>query len=285
MGSDLVVVTAQAFLEEFGLDCGARLEEVASRLGLRIQEVAVTSFEGALLRVIGRPVGTIAIRKDIPEAGRKRFTLAHELGHYLLPNQQAIAASPCGPSTIETWDRSVNSNEIDANRFAAEVLMPRPLIREMLRREPSLEVARTIASRFDTSLTAATFRLVELSSYRTALVMSDARTVRWYRASDEFARAVRTGPLDRRTLAHDLFVGGTVSDAGTVSADAWLYEQNLVEGARVWEHSVYLRSYNAVLTLLEIRDRIEKQSEYDEDLLEELDPEEFTLRRKKWPSR
>ena len=281
--SDLVLVTARAFLEEFGLDCGTRLEELALQLGLRVEEVAATGFDGALVRVVGSPIGTVAIRRDIPELGRKRFTLAHELGHYILPDQQADVASPCRSSDIESWDRSLSSFEIDANRFAAEVLMPRPLLSDALRSQPSLEIARGIANRFQTSLTAATFRLVELSSHRVAMVMSREGAARWYRASEEFGRAVRRGSLDKRTLAHDLVVGGASGESARVAADAWLFEQNLREGAFIWEHSVLLGSYGLLLTLLELRERVEMWTDYDEEAPAELDPGEFTLRRKRWP--
>jgi hypothetical protein len=51
---------------------------------------------------------------------------------------------------------------------------------------------------------------------------------------------------------------------------------------RVLEHSIRLPNYNAVLTLLwfQLRD-----GGFDEDPpnLEDLDPEDFTLRRKRWP--
>jgi len=281
--NDIVVLAAKAFLEEFGLDCGIRLEEVASRLGLHVQEVEATSFDGALVRITGSPIGTVAIRNDIPEVGRKRFTLAHEIGHYILPNQQADIPTPCRPFAIESWDSSLSSPEIDANRFAAEILLPRELLRDELKHQPTLDTARRVASRFGTSLTAATFRLVELSTYRIAMVISSEGKARWYRPSDEFGRAVRTGPLDRRTLAHDLFAGNVSTVSACVPADAWLFEHNLREGASIWEHSIFLRSYDQVLTLLELRERVEVTTDYDEDEGEDLDPEDFTLSRKRWP--
>jgi len=45
-------------------------------------------------------------------------------------------------------------------------------------------------------------------------------------------------------------------------------------------------NHNAVLSMLWIAEREAGGAECDqEDLLPELDPEEFTLRRKRWPSR
>lgn len=282
--SELAVLTARAFLEEFGLDCGGRLEEVAGHLRLTVVDAAATGFEGALLRIAGRALGTIVLRRGIPEPGRRRFTLAHEIGHYVLPNQQE-ALSPCRASAIESWNGSLSAAELDANRFAAEILVPRALVTDQLKQAPTLNMARGVAERFGTSLTAAAVRLVELTSYRAALVVSREDTAEWYRLSPEFARAVRTGPLDARTLAHDHFHGGASAETARVPAEAWLYESNLVPGVTLWEHSALLRSYGLVLTLLELPERVEVHSDDDEEDEGDLDPEDFTLRRKRWPGR
>ena len=86
-------------------------------------------------------------------------------------------------------------------------------------------------------------------------------------------------------VAYDLLVDKPDSTAscGPVSADAWLFAHNLQHEARIWEDSILLRSYGLVLTLLDIRDRIEVRTTYDDEPDDELDPESFTLRRKKWP--
>jgi len=47
---------------------------------------------------------------------------------------------------------------------------------------------------------------------------------------------------------------------------------------------VPLPNYDAVLTLLVVRDAIESWND-DPDTLDELDPREFTLDRKRWPSK
>jgi hypothetical protein len=275
-------MSAQALLDEFGIDCGNRVEQVAARLGLEVRDVIASSFDGALLRVAGQAVGTIVVRRGI-DAGRRRFTIAHELGHYLLPDQQEGLATPCRQSSIESWESSVGQREIDANRFAAEILMPESLIGDIVRLQPSMAVAENIAARCQTSLTAAVVRLVELSTFRVAMAMSRDDAVRWYRVSREFGRSIRTGALDARTIAHDVIRDAAATGATLVPADAWLFDQNLQADAKVWEHSVALGSYESVLTLLEIRERIERRIEDDEELLAELDPTEFTLQRKSWP--
>jgi site-specific DNA recombinase len=85
--------------------------------------------------------------------GRERFTLAHEIGHFVLPGQQEVSA-PCKQQRIENWDADLYRPEFEANRFAAEILMPRGLMAEFVQSEPSMELIRSIAQLCGTSLTA-----------------------------------------------------------------------------------------------------------------------------------
>ena len=281
---DPVAVYVQGFLATFGSDCGKRLHEIATTIGITVTEVDAESFEGALIRIVGAPKGKIAISKNIREPGRKRFTLAHELGHYILPThaQQSVA---CRSSSIERWTPSMPPAELEANRFAAAILMPRPVLITHLRKEPSLDQARKIAVECQTSLTAATYRLVDLSSYPIALVWSTSGRRSWYHRSAEFGRAVELGPVAPESFARDCFQGRPVpARPEPVPASAWLYEVGLVEGARVWEESTPMPFYDAVLTLLYAREPVDSR-ENEDAVLDELDPEEFTLHRKRWPTK
>ena len=88
---------AKAFLARFGLEAGKSLVDIAAQVGLSVAEVDADNFDGALLRVDGVPYGTIAINRNIRESGRQLFTIAHEIGHYLLPGQQR-QSDICGHS-------------------------------------------------------------------------------------------------------------------------------------------------------------------------------------------
>ena len=69
-----------------------------------------------------------------------------------------------------------------------------------------------------------------------------------------------------------------------VPASPWLFDKGLREDAKIWEHSVPLSNYGAVLTVLVMRDAVEAWDDTS-DSLEDLDPREFTLKRKRWPSK
>ena len=68
---------------------------------------------------------------------RQRFTLAHELGHHVLGHESVVDPS----ADLEGW--SNDPREVEANRFASELLAPRPATEAwaagVLEGEPTLE--------------------------------------------------------------------------------------------------------------------------------------------------
>jgi hypothetical protein len=277
---DPVSLLSEAFLARFGSDWGKRLPEVARAIGLDIRYEPASSYDGVLLRITGVPRGIVVLSSLVREQSRQRFTLAHEIGHYLLPAQGVRA--PCTRSDIENWSEELNPPERQANTFAADVLLPRETIHPYLQQSPRMDHIRAIAGTCETSLTATGYRLIELTSFRAAIVWSEDDRARWYKASDEFVRWIRKGQLSAETFAADCFKGRSVPDAlRPVPATAWLFPKGLQERATILEHSIPMPRYNAVLTLLVISDSIEAW----DDENEELDPAEFTINRKHWPTK
>lgn len=282
---DTVSAVAQGFVRRFGEDCGLKLQEVAKEIGLSVEEADADNFEGALLRISGVPRGTVVLNRNVREEGRKLFTLAHEIGHYLLPDQQS-RAGPCSRNEIAQWSSKLPLAELEANRFAAEILMPEARIAEVLQKEPQFDLVFRIAEECQTTLTAATYRYVELSSFRVAMVWSTKGQSIWYKPSQEFGRAIELGSLSTETYAHDCFEGHEVPKRlEPVSAKAWLYDSNLRDDAKILEQSIYLPFYMSAVSLLYLKDRVERRDDSDEEDESELDPNEFTVSRRNWPGK
>ena len=280
---DTVSAVALGFLARFGEDCGLKLQQVAREIGLSVEEVDADNFEGALLRISGLPRGTVVLNRNIREDGRRLFTLAHEIGHYLLPDQQD-RSGPCSRNDIAQWSSKISLAELQANRFAAEILMPEGKIAEAVQGEPQFDLVSDIAEKCQTTLTAAMYRYVELSSFRLAMVWSTNRQSIWYKASEEFGRAIELGPLSTETYAYDCFQDQEVPNRfEAVPAKAWLYDSNLKDNAKILEQSLYLPFYKSALSLLYVNERIERRDDFDEEHESELDPNEFTLSRRRWP--
>jgi Zn-dependent peptidase ImmA (M78 family) len=99
---------------------------------------------------------------------RRRFSAAHELAHWIFDR---------GEQNLDGWPRfhvwPGGSPEQRANRWAADLLMPRSLFAaHAAGREMTFATVRELARRYRTSLTATAFRLLELGSYPAMLVCS-----------------------------------------------------------------------------------------------------------------
>ena len=111
-------------------------------------------FAGAYLRRGGRPL--IFVAQDGPVA-RRRFSLAHELGHHCLAH----------PRQADTWEGmrigERHPHETQANAFAAEFLAPKAGILDHLAElgDPPIELEAVVrlAARFGTSCEAMRYRL------------------------------------------------------------------------------------------------------------------------------
>lgn len=100
-----------------------KLSSLAKELGLKV--VASTLPPGISGEIRPSPSGyTISVnRHDSPQ--RQRFTVAHEIAHYLLHREQignGISDDVLYRSSLSDW------REAEANRLAAEILLPREKI-------------------------------------------------------------------------------------------------------------------------------------------------------------
>lgn len=138
------------------------LGRVAARLGIEIHErVFVDEVDGLYLCLEGAPP-VIAINNSyLKPLARRRFTLAHEIGHHLLTRR----ISPgCRKFFFDTSGTRRTIMEKACDRFAVQLLMPEDLIRQHydeLCHNPQRRVA-VMADRFGVSSWAMRRRLREL---------------------------------------------------------------------------------------------------------------------------
>jgi Zn-dependent peptidase ImmA (M78 family) len=144
-------------------------------------------FEGALFNLNAEQPGkgnwAIIYNKAIPSAGRIRFTLAHELGHYLV-HRHLHDEFNCNEADTLHWDSPARQMENQANEFAAHLLMPRPDYEAQIKSATiDLDVLGGCADRYGVSLTAATLKWLEFTPQRAVLVISNKGLVQWARGS------------------------------------------------------------------------------------------------------
>lgn len=163
---------AERLLERTGLRAvPVRVDVVAKKLGVEISEQPLEdSISGLLYRDGERTV--IGVNKAQPPA-RRRFTLGHELGHLVMhPGRPLVLDSSIRVNWRDDAAAGSDREEVEANAFAAALLMPADLVRaeiEQLLREPEAartktleKVVKQLARRFRVSEQAMHFRLLGL---------------------------------------------------------------------------------------------------------------------------
>lgn len=138
---------------------GDVLTVVEDRLGLPVLFAPIEPLAGAHLRRAG---GSLVVVSSVDAAVRRRFTIAHELGHDRLHDR---------PLQLDGVYQLVDlSDPIEscANHFAAHFLAPDAALERFLdeqpSREPTLELIARAANRFAISALAACIRLKVLGA-------------------------------------------------------------------------------------------------------------------------
>lgn len=160
------VEVARQLLERFGEQPPIDIEAIvkAHSIAIRRQDLE-DSVSGMLVIKDGRT--TIGVNEN-HHPNRQRFTLAHELGHFLL--HRSVSNIFIDASTIFFRDGASSdgskTQEIDANAFAAELLMPEKQLREIINNQPldafDEGAVRRLAAQFGVSAQALTIRLTRL---------------------------------------------------------------------------------------------------------------------------
>ena len=240
---------ASGIIEEFGI-CSPehiRVEDIAFAKGAMVVEQKITRAAASIVKAGSR--ATIRIPPtDTPE--RKRFSIAHELGHLLMGHITSIQRV-CRDTDMMNWYQS--SQETQANFFASELILPTSLVsRRCDIGDISFDPVRQIAKDFQASLTATAIKFVRLCPEKCAVVCSAKGKIKWfYKSPDWWPFIHRDQKLDKRTLAYDFFIGEPMEkDPVEVDADAWVHSSGAEE---IVEHSIGSRQYGFVLSILWIK--------------------------------
>lgn len=134
------------------------IEDICRQLDIdSIEERPLTSLEAMLLMDANKAYGAIVLAEG-RRRERQRFSIAHELGHFLIPTHKGHAEDgfSCSLADLRVGDTREHDRrlriEAEANRFAAHLLMPPARIRSALTfRQPDLREIVSLADAFGVS--------------------------------------------------------------------------------------------------------------------------------------
>ena len=221
---------------------------------LRIEYGELDTADGRL--TAANNGGTIRVKSSIANEGRRRFVIAHELGHYCL--HKAMSAYDTAED-IRTWDEG--SKETEANVFAGELLLPENLLKPLLYScAPSLKAIDLLADKFKISNLATGVQYVTYTMEPCALVVSRGGSVSWARKSKDFGYFIPRGqPVSSCSSAGEILSGKSGDTNGMVKTPAWAWLPNIHRNSRamIMEDSRHIEAYQMVVTLLWIDEILE----------------------------
>ncbi len=119
---------------------------------------------------------------------RVRFTLAHELGHYLIDehrNALKMGLAPSHPSFTNFG--SDNEVELEADFFASSLLMPKSrIIKDLNKRKFSFNIIEELATKYQTSITATLLKFASIGNHPIMIICSVDKVIKWFKYSEDF---------------------------------------------------------------------------------------------------
>ena len=163
------------------------VDPIALAQDLDIEVVAkpasAQGVSGMLLR-IGNAFG-IAYATHIDSIGFQNFSIAHELGHYFLPGHIEAVLSNGDVHESHAGFASGDRYEMEADHFAATLLMPRDLFTDAMHTAgDGLPAIEKLAAQCRTSLTATAIRYTRCTRDPVAIVLSTGNQINYCFMSD-----------------------------------------------------------------------------------------------------
>lgn len=273
------VLLAKAVIEQLpDLELPIPVREIAHAVDIiEIKPMTVSGFEGGLITFDDKSTGSILVNEN-NSPRRQRFTIGHELGHYLNPwhNPGSSGQFMCSSKDMIASQYKPNDTrqkmEVEANQFSAELLMPSKFLQTDLQRlrEAEIDHIVALADKYDVSKESMGRRYAEFQDEPCAIIFSRNGIVSYTVKGQYFPHLEVWGkgdfvPQDTKTRTFD---GQPGSSSGWQehASDVWLCKSKKYES--IYEQ-VLVQEDGYRITLLTLGDEVDED---EEELIESWTP-------------
>lgn len=218
-----------------------------------VREVPLKNCDGRMVMKNGRSI--VSLNSEIEFSQKKRFVLAHELGHIILHGGREATFSD-DYSTLEAYKHGIQEKE--ANDFATELLMPTDLFQKAcFKQKFGAELIRNLSERFNTSLTSIVYRYIDLGSHPICAFYSKDRKIQYWKKSGQFKywipdRNKLNVPGD--SVAEEFYSKAriyTKKDSDQIIAKStWFELREYDTDTSMFEFCIITKRYNTVLSVV-----------------------------------
>lgn len=256
---------AKELLEEIGYDniSDVAMDILVSGLGATLIMEPLKNSDGKIIR--GNTKTLIKINSEIPYEEKIRFTIAHEIGHFLLHDKLELEVHNDNSNSLN-WFKSVEHQakkglqEWEANDFASELLMPEKAFRKFIENKRfSPNLLKEIASYFKTSLTSVVYRLVYLNIYPLFIVSIHHGIVSYWNKSENFWVKVKditklSPPEDsvaQEYIEADYnFIYKEAEKAQLISKSVWFELNPYEKNSDFYEYCIPTKQYKSLISII-----------------------------------
>lgn len=196
-------------------------------------------------------------RNNKDDSPRSRFTFAHELGHYFIDEHRQALLNGRTPSHPSFTDfSSKNPVELEADYFASSLLLPELRVRrDCHRRKFNFSLIDDLATKYQTSITATSIKLMTIDKHPIMLVCSVAGKIKWFKCSHDFPYKWLKKPfasVPKNTLAGAYFTSREkFNEELPVTANDWfenVWDKDI--DRPFYEKCIYSDRNNFVLSII-----------------------------------
>lgn len=253
-------VHAQKILAEFGIDNIQEIDlsDLLYARGIILQEKLLRNSDGRI--VFGKTSAVITINSGISYLGRKRFTMAHELGHFEMHHN---VNTHLNDNTASLEYYKSGHQETEANEFATELLMPKNLFKQrIMGKKFSPSLLRELAEYFNTSLTSVAFRYLDIGNHPLFIFHSYNNKVMYWKCSQYYLEPdnfIKVKDLNKLPVPTDSVAGEYFNDkikysgreeVQTIFKDVWFETQGYDNNESLNEFCIITPRYNTVISIV-----------------------------------
>ena len=177
---------------------------------------------------------------------RDRFTIAHEIGHYLMPWHD----------TLQQWDNTINFDlddkiEQEANDFASELLVPEEyLLQDIKDKKLTLDLIKSLSEKYNVSLVVMARRILKYSQVEAIALIYYSNGKKYVQMKSSVFKGELKEGMIKDSSAHKLIktYNSSAETKEILDYDVW-FKQN-IDNYKVVEESIYQSKLGRVFTLI-----------------------------------
>ncbi len=254
---------AQRLLNDIGFDeiTELSMDMLVAGLGSVLIEQPLKNADGRIVR--GKRKSLIKINSDIPYPTRKRFAIAHEIGHLLMHKDLGIHNE--NSNTLSWFKNTENQlkkgrQELEANEFAVELLMPSELFYKEAYGKPfGPELLNYLSNRFCTSISSTIFRYLQFPLHPICVIFSSGKNVQYWKKSDDlkvWVKNITKLPPPSDSVASEYidsdyaFIYQGAEKKQEIGKSTWFELKEEEEDRKFYEYCVSMKTYDTVLSVI-----------------------------------